>query len=244
MRVVLFLSLFLLVSGCGGKVAKHLRPVSASVQKQLMVNDLNIYAPIMIRLFKESSELEVWKEGPDGYYVLLNIYEICRWSGVLGPKIQEGDMQAPEGFYMVRQNQMNPSSNYYLSFDLGFPNMFDRTHDRTGTYLMVHGGCSSVGCYAVTDRVMSDVYALARHAFEGGQEEFQVQAFPFRMTEENFRRYEEHPHYDFWLNLKEGYDFFETYRRPPEVGVCGERYVFNARRSVEDGGAPYPPTPC
>ncbi|MBX3531215.1 MAG: murein L,D-transpeptidase [Rhizobiaceae bacterium] len=182
---------------------------------------------IMLRIFKEEGKLEVWKAKDNGRYDLATSYDICKWSGVLGPKFTEGDRQAPEGFYSVAPHQMNPKSSYHLSFNIGFPNAYDRAHGRTGANLMVHGACSSAGCYSMTDDQVEEIYAFARDAFKGGQTAFQVQAFPFRMTAENMARYRSDPNYEFWKNLKEGYDHFEITKVPPKVDVCGRRYVFN-----------------
>ncbi|MEM6712352.1 MAG: murein L,D-transpeptidase family protein [Pseudomonadota bacterium] len=193
--------------------------------------------PIFMRIFKEESELEVWKRGPTGQYLLLESYEICTWSGQLGPKFQEGDRQAPEGFYTVTPALMNPNSSFYLSFNLGFPNSYDRSHGRTGSHLMVHGACSSAGCYAMTDEQISDIYGLAREAFEGGQRGFQVHAFPFRMTPENMARYANHEHFPFWQMLQEGYQHFELTRLPPQVDVCDRRYIFNAEAAGQFSAA-------
>ncbi len=184
--------------------------------------------PIFIRIFKEESALEVWKLGPQGRYMLLENYEICTWSGELGPKFREGDRQAPEGFYTITPSQMNPNSSFYLSFNLGYPNAYDRAHGRTGSHLMVHGACSSRGCYAMTDDQIADIYALAREAFEGGQRAFEVHAFPFRMTPENMARHATHEYFPFWQMLQEGYQHFELTRLPPKVDVCDRRYIFNA----------------
>lgn len=186
-------------------------------------------SPILIRIFKEESEVEVWKQDRSGQMALLKTYPICRWSGELGPKIREGDRQAPEGFYNITPGQMNPNSSLYLSFNLGYPNAFDQAHGRTGSQLMVHGDCSSRGCYAMTDEQISEVYALGREAFFGGQKSFQVQAYPFRMTPQNFARHRNNPNMPFWTNLKEGYDHFEIARVEPKINVCERRYVFNAR---------------
>lgn len=185
--------------------------------------------PILVRLFKKEAELEVWKQASDGQYALLQTYPICRWSGQLGPKMREGDRQAPEGFYTVTPALMNPNSSFYLSFNMGFPNDFDRAHGRTGSHLMVHGSCTSRGCYAMTDEAISEVYALAREAFNGGQRGFQVQAFPFRMTAENMASVRYDKHIDFWRNLKEGYHHFELTRAEPRVEVCGRQYAFNTQ---------------
>jgi murein L,D-transpeptidase YafK len=201
------------------------RPMLALMEQRKMTKE----DPILVRIFKEESELEVWKQNRDGQMILLKTYPICRWSGELGPKLREGDRQAPEGFYTVGPAQMNPNSGLYLSFNLGFPNAFDTAHERTGSYLMVHGDCSSRGCYALTDEQIAEVYTLAREAFSGGQRVFQVQAFPFRMTPKNMARHRGNPNMPFWQNLKEGYDHFDVARTEPTVDVCERRYVFNAQ---------------
>ncbi len=153
--------------------------------------------------------------------------------------MEEGDRQAPEGFYTVTPAQMNPNSNYYLSFNIGYPNAYDRSLGRTGSNLMVHGACSSAGCYSMTDEDAGEIFALARDAFRGGQRAFQIQAFPFRMTPENMARHRDDPNMDFWRMLKDGYDTFELTRVPPKVDVCDRRYVFNAdagRRQLQPDG--------
>ena len=185
-------------------------------------------APILVRLYKEESELEVWKQDRTGHFALLKTYPICRWSGALGPKIREGDRQAPEGFYTITPGQMNPNSSYYLSVNIGFPNAYDRANGRTGAFLMVHGDCSSAGCYAMTDEQMGEIYALGREAFLGGQKEFQIQAYPFRMTALNMARHRNNPAMPFWRMIKQGNDIFETTHQEPKVDVCGKHYVFEA----------------
>jgi murein L,D-transpeptidase YafK len=187
--------------------------------------------PVFIRIFKESSELELFMRGEQGW-TLAKTYPICRWSGALGPKLKEGDGQAPEGFYMVSRRALNPNSSYHLSFNLGFPNAFDRAHGRTGSFLMVHGDCVSIGCYAMTDAGIEEIYGLVDAALRGGQSELPVHVFPFRMTGENLLRHRASPHAAFWANLKEGHDWFEATRRPPEAHACERGYVFM------DGGAP------
>ncbi len=171
--------------------------------------------------------MEVWKRRNTGRYALLTSYEICKWSGKLGPKFKEGDRQAPEGFYRVNKHQMNPNSQYHLAFNMGFPNAYDRSHGRTGSHLMIHGACSSAGCYSMTDDRVEEIYAMARDAFKGGQKAFQIQAYPFRMTAENMVKHRDHKHYRFWQMLKRGYDHFEITQVPPKVNVCEKRYVFN-----------------
>ena len=203
------------------------RQLPAKLVNSMKAKDMSVRSPIMLRIFKEEGVLEVWKQKGNGRYALATSYDICKWSGKLGPKFTEGDRQAPEGFYNVRPAQMNPKSSYHLSFNIGFPNTYDRVHGRTGANLMVHGACSSAGCYSMTDEQVEEIYAFARDAFRGGQEAFQIQAFPFRMTPENMARYRDDPNFAFWKNLKEGYDYFEITKLPPKVDVCERRYVFN-----------------
>ena len=231
------------LAGCqteGPISTKHLAPLSSEMVSLIEKKGMSKESPILVRAFKEESELEVWKQDGNGQYALLKTYAICRWSGELGPKIKQGDRQAPEGFYNVTPAQMNPNSQYYLSFNLGYPNAYDRSHGRTGSHLMVHGDCSSAGCYSMTDAQMGEIFALGRESFFGGQRSFQVQAYPFRMTPTNLARHRNSPHLAFWKMLKEGNDHFEVSRTEPKVDVCGKRYVFNASAS-----SPFQPTgPC
>jgi len=185
------------------------------------------HSPILVRIFKEESELEVWKQDVTGHFQLLKVYPICRWSGDLGPKLHEGDRQAPEGFYTITSQLMNPNSNYYLAINTGFPNSFDRANDRDGTFLMVHGDCWSSGCYAMTDEQIGEIYSLARDALLGSQPSFQIQAYPFRLTPANLARHRTNPNMDFWKMLKIGNDHFEATRLEPKVAVCDRRYVFD-----------------
>lgn len=228
-----------LLAGCQeSSIPKQLKPVPAALSEKMRQMDMSETGPILIRIFKESSELEVWKQQRDKKYARLKTYNICRWSGKLGPKIAEGDRQAPEGFYTVTPGQMNPKSSYYLAFNIGYPNSFDRAHGRTGTHLMVHGACSSAGCYSMTDEDAGELFALARDSFRGGQRAFQIQAFPFRMTPENMAKHRDDPNIAFWKMLKVGSDHFELTRAPPKVDVCEKRYVFNA----DAGGRAFTPT--
>jgi murein L,D-transpeptidase YafK len=208
--------------------ARALKPLSAAMVAELERKNMPKESPILVRSFKEESEFEIWKQDATGRFGLLKAYPICRWSGELGPKVKEGDRQAPEGFYTITPAQLNPNSHYYLSFDIGYPNAFDRANGRTGSNLMVHGDCSSRGCYAMTDEQITEIYALARESFFGGQRSFQVQAYPFRMTPANLARHRNNPNMAFWKMLKEGNDHFEISRLEPTVNVCEKHYVFDA----------------
>ncbi|WP_250157534.1 L,D-transpeptidase family protein [Tianweitania aestuarii] len=230
LRASLILSAVVL-AGCNGSIddiaPKANQELSPKLISDMKTKGMAKTSPIMVRIFKEEGKLEVWKQKNTGRYDMLASYDICKWSGKLGPKYVEGDRQAPEGFYTVQPGQMNPNSSFYLSFNIGFPNAYDRVHGRTGQHLMVHGACSSSGCYSMTDAQVAQIYALAREAFKGGQTSFQIQAFPFRMTAANMARYKDDPNYAFWTMLKEGYDHFEITKVPPKVDVCEKRYVFN-----------------
>jgi murein L,D-transpeptidase YafK len=216
-------------------IPKDLKPLPGKLVAAMDRLGMKKTSPVMIRLFKEESKLEVWKQRSDGQYALLKTYDICKWSGQLGPKIKEGDRQAPEGFYIVTPAQMNPKSSYYLSFNIGYPNAYDRSLGRTGSNLMVHGACSSSGCYSMKDEDAGELFWLARDAFMGGQRQFLIMAFPFRMTPENFARHKDDPNVPFWKMLKVGNDHFEVTRQVPKVDVCNRSYVFDA----DAGGAPF-----
>lgn len=180
--------------------------------------------PVFIRIFKEESLLEVWiRSGAE--YQHLKDYYICAYSGYLGPKLQEGDRQSPEGFYKVKKHQLNPNSKYHLSFNLGFPNKYDREHNRTGSFLMVHGNCVSDGCYAMTDGKIEEIYTLVEGALQKSQKYVQAHIFPFRMTDVNLALYSESEWFDFWVNLKEGYDYFEVEKLPPHIKVEDKQYT-------------------
>ena len=183
--------------------------------------------------------MELWVKDKEKFK-LFKEYPVCSYgNGSLGPKIKEGDGQAPEGFYYVTAGQLNPSSQYHLSFNLGFPNKYDRWHKRTGSALMVHGNCVSIGCFAMTNKQIEEIYTIVDAALRNGQSFFRVHIFPFKMTEQNMNSHimpkettlnsysfwkklkvfflkKTKETYStgstqevFWRNLKTGYDFFE-----------------------------------
>ena len=199
--------------------------LAPTLERTLQARGLRYGAPIFLRLFKASKELELWVQGGARFH-LFHTYTICAYSGGLGPKQQEGDLQSPEGFYVVTPERMNPESNYDLSFDLGYPNAYDQAYGRTGDALMIHGNCVSAGCYAMTDADMEEIYTLADAALRHGQPAFAVHVFPFRMSQKNLRRFWHAEWLPFWLNLKEGHDLFVKWRRPPQVLVQDQRYIF------------------
>lgn len=206
--------------------AKSEIPSSTLADMDRIGTDRN--APVLIRAFKKESELEVWKLTNSGQYALLKTYPVCRWSGQLGPKTREGDRQVPEGFYTVSPGQMNPNSAMWLSFNVGYPNALERSLGFSGGDIMVHGTCSSRGCYAMTNEQIEEIYAVVREAFQGGQKQIQFQSYPFRMTAENMARFRADPNIAFWKNLKQGSDRFEVTKREVTVGYCGNRYAFGS----------------
>jgi murein L,D-transpeptidase YafK len=209
------------------KATKKLPPELLSLLQQ---KKMPIHSPILVRVFKEEAELEVWKQDTSGRFQILKTYPICRWSGDLGPKLWEGDGQTPEGFYRFTPALMNPHSNYYLAINIGYPNSFDKANTRDGSLLMIHGDCRSAGCYAMTDEQISEIYSLVRDSFLGGRPSFQIQAYPFRLTPANLARHRNNPNLAFWKMLKIGNDHFEATQLEPKVDVCSRLYVFDAER--------------
>jgi murein L,D-transpeptidase YafK len=242
--------LMIIMSGlCGCSIplddidAIRIGAVSPSTLQKMASFNMDRAAPIFLRVFKEESTLEVWKQNRTGKYTLLNTYPICKLSGKLGPKISEGDRQAPEGFYQITPEQMFPLSREYLAFNIGFPNAFDRSLGRSGSFIMVHGGCASIGCYAMTHQQMDEIYRLIDEAFSGGQNAVPFEAFPFRMTADNLARHApNNPNASFWIMLKAGSDSFLETGKPPTIVVCDHRYVFNPPTANKlDPSAPCPP---
>lgn len=228
-----------LLSGCVAMDMAVPEPeLSGKVKSEMASKGMKPESPVLVRIFKQESELEIWKVDKSGAYSRFKTYPMCRWSGKLGPKKASGDRQAPEGFYHVSADMLNPKSQYYVSFNLGYPNRLESALGYTGEALMVHGACSSSGCYAMSDQGVGEIYAIVNSALKGGQDRFQVQAYPFRMSAENMARHAGDPNMPFWRTLKEGYDIFALTRRQPRVSACGRRYVFNAEFP---GGEPADP---
>lgn len=203
------------------QAAARVRP---ALERDLKQQGLRLGAPLFVRIFKQEAELELWLAGEDGRYRLFRTYPICRYSGRLGPKTRQGDNQAPEGFYRVGLGQLNPASSYHLSFNLGYPNAYERAMGYTGDFLMVHGSCVSIGCYAMGDAAIEQIYTLAETALRGGQQAFDVHAFPFRLDDAALAAQRSSPWFDFWSSLKPGYDAFERTQQPPRISVRDRRY--------------------
>lgn len=199
-------------------------PDLSSLQERLSKKGLVEGAPVFIRAFKAESQIELWmRKGKS--FVHFATYPICHWDGEIGPKLAEGDRQTPEGFYTVSARQFKPSARWRKRFNLGYPNAYDRAHKRTGSNILVHGGCSSVGCFAMTDEVVDEIHRLSKSALKTGQKRFQFHIYPFRMTAANISKAAKPEWKPFWTNLKRVNDVFEQTRRPPKISVCNKRYM-------------------
>lgn len=214
-----------------GPPPAKMKEVRAKLYRELSDAGLKPKAPVFVRIFKRSRELELWMKSGHTYR-LAKTWRICTYSGDLGPKLKRGDYQAPEGFYSVAPRQMNPRSSYHLAFNVGYPNRYDRAHRRTGSAIMVHGNCVSAGCFAMTNDNIQEIYALTEDALVGGQAGFAVHIFPFRMTPDRLARFSDARWNAFWGQLKAGYDAFEQTRVPPRITVSKGHYVVRGRGRV------------
>lgn len=197
-----------------------------SLEESISILGANVGNPIFMRIFKQEEVLEVWMKH-EGLFHLIQTYPICSYSGDLGPKLKEGDKQSPEGFYYIKKYQLNPNSRFHLAFNIGYPNTYDKAHGRTGSFIMVHGACASIGCYAMTDEKIEEIYGLVEKALDNGQSFVRIHIFPFKMEDEYMKQYSRHRWFSFWKNLKDGYDAFEKEKIPPNVEVVNKEYVFD-----------------
>lgn len=227
----LYLISLLFLTGCSSSLSvDHRRgfaPQNPAIIAASQSVGANANSQVLIRIFKESRELELWRKNYSGTYALVKTYNICNFSGSLGPKIKEGDFQAPEGFYVVKPYHLNYYSSQFLSFNTGYPNEFDRSHGRTGSFLMIHGGCSSSGCYAIEDAPAQELFTVVRDAFKAGQKEIQLHIYPFKLSNINLYNYKTNKNLDFWLQLRSGYDIFNKDKKDLSIKVVNKRYVIN-----------------
>lgn len=180
---------------------------------------------ILVRVLKEEQQTELWvADRPGASYVLFKNYAICKQSGELGPKRRSGDMQMPEGIYVL--DEFNPNSRFHLSMHINYPNRSDLILGQQGNWgdnIFLHGRCSTIGCFPVTDAGMEEIYCLAVHARANGQQEIPFLSFPFRMDgdlEQMIASHNAQPATaDFWRNLAPVYKQFEQDRQAPAVSV-------------------------
>lgn len=193
---------------------------------ELSAKKLHLGQPAFIRIFKESRELELWLKSGDKQWQLFRNYPIACFSGTLGPKTREGDMQAPEGFYTVTPQQLNPMSRYHLSFNVGYPNAYDLAHQRTGSLIMVHGDTCSIGCFAMTDPLIEEIYLIVESTLKHTTT-VPIHIFPFRMLSSRMKNAEfdgSHSHLDFWRDLEPAYHIFEGTHHVPQITVENGSY--------------------
>jgi murein L,D-transpeptidase YafK len=225
MRIACLL-IVLLIAGCV-TIPAQWRQALNRLSGELQTHQVYVGDPVFMRVFKEENILELWMKGEKSHqYTLVKTYPICKWSGALGPKFREGDLQSPEGFYSTNSQNLNPNSKYHLSFNVQYPNVYDRLHKRTGSFLMVHGDCVSEGCYAMSDPMIEEIYVLTERALDAGQLDVPVHIFPFKMTSERMAAEIGSSHFDFWMKLKTGYDYFEQYGFPPRWEIVNRKYDF------------------
>lgn len=225
--LLLMISVFYLIIPAFSKsrIAEVRERITPSLKQDLAKKSLKLGDPVYLRVFKNERILEVWMK-PSGRneYILYNAYRIAGMSGKLGPKLKEGDFQAPEGFYNIVKENLNPQSSYHLSFNIGYPNAYDRAHKRTGSFIMVHGSNVSAGCYAMTDPVIESIYLIVESAFKKGQSSIPFHSFPF-MYEQGWEKKVNSSWAPFWKELEPGYQIFQREKRPASVQVKGGQYI-------------------
>lgn len=231
------------VAAAGGSADQQMPVPTAvppsAIDTRLADKGMSRGTPVLIRIFKQEAELELWME-KGGRFELFATYAICNWAGSLGPKLHEGDRQTPEGFYSIGTRQLHRRGRWPRSLDIGFPNPLDRANGRTGSYILIHGGCNSTGCFAMTNPQIEEIYTLSEQALRQGQSRIDVHVFPFRLTEANLEIYKDREWVSFWRTLKPGYDLFERTRIPPRVSVCNKAYVISEGSLPQNGMAPSP----
>lgn len=201
-----------------------------SLKKNLVTEGYNDNYELCINAYKSEEKLEVWLKKPsEAKFRLFKIYDFCEHSGTLGPKVMEGDLQTPEGFYQI--NIFNPESSYHLSLGIDYPNNVDLTRtgpaNKPGGDIYIHGNCVTVGCIPLTDEKIKEVYLLAIFAKNGGQNTMPVNIFPFKMDEPNMKNYSQKfpQHVAFWQTLKQGYLAFEQNKFLPKINPIKGKYV-------------------
>jgi murein L,D-transpeptidase YafK len=197
--------------------------------KGIELNSANIF----IRVFKNEAQLEIWaKTIKQESFQLIKVYSICASSGIFGPKRKQGDGQVPEGFYEI--DRFNPSSNFYLSLGVSYPNASDRILGNKGSLggdIFIHGNCVTIGCMPLTDDKIKEVYLMATEAKSNGQQKIQVHIFPCRMNDFGIKNLEaiygsDSKLISFWINIQNGYQFFEEKHILPSVSVLPSGLYF------------------
>jgi len=202
--------------------------VTAPLSDKLAEKGLKLGDQIFLRAFKQNQELEVWiKPAGKSQYVLFRAYQVAGSSGGLGPKLAEGDGQMPEGFYQITKGALNPNSRYHLSFNIGYPNAYDRSHKRTGSFIMVHGSNVSIGCYAMTDPGIEEIYLITEAALKNGQKTVSFHSYPFRFDRGWKKSADRNERWGrFWAEeLYPAYRYFEEKRVPASISHSKGKYI-------------------
>lgn len=223
-----------------------------TLRKQFEAKGLAWPAKYMyIRSFKYDSQLEVWVKYSAGEkYKLFNTYKVCALAGSLGPKRMQGDYQVPEGFYYI--NEFNPRSMYHLSLGLNYPNLSDRILSdslQPGGDIYIHGSCVTTGCIPLTDKYIEDLYVLAMHAKNQGQDFIPVHIFPIQFKNKASNDYltkylKDFPEYSPMVNnLRNVYYYFEKHKEVPVIIVNSKGAYITEEVAIpsDDPKRPKPP---
>jgi murein L,D-transpeptidase YafK len=202
---------------------------TADVQRLLAAAGLSFPAQtVYLRAFKEERHVELWAGGASGPLSLVKVYTMCAASGTLGPKRREGDLQVPEGLYVI--SEFNPASQFHLSMKVSYPNTSDRLRgdaQRPGGLIYLHGHCASIGCIAIEDGPIEEVYLVAERATT---HPLRIDVFPARLTPAWLRAHANSEHASLWKELMPAFERFESARRPLSftIGADGS-YIVSER---------------
>lgn len=203
--------------------------VGMTLAAQFQEKGLTLGSAVFIRVYKQTSEMELWVQ-QGARYVHFKTYGICRWSGGLGPKMYEGDRQSPEGLYHITAADLIVNPRWDRAMNINYPNSYDVVNGRSGSGILIHGKCGSVGCFAIQDQNVEEVYGAVRAALNNGQAEIPVLALPFRFASVAPTVNDTLQLSEFWSDLRRADLLFERDRIPPTAWICDGRYYFADRR--------------
>ena len=246
---IICIHLFIFIIGWSADLKEIRSRVIPKLKIELNKKDLSIESQVFVRIFKQDKKLELWIK-KDKTFEIFKMYPICEYSGELGPKIKNGDRQAPEGIYKIKKNLLNPNSKLHLGINIGYPNEYDRYYKRNGSAIMIHGGCVSVGCYAMTDSLIEEIYVIFEESLKHNKY-VSVHIYPFELTSKNIDNHNNYidtsfigsllafiqnsPKYKynefipFWKELKAAYDFFEENKILPSIQIINGHYVISSK---------------
>ena len=231
---LLALSAIFLSTIAADAASKSWRPESVAereidLAKEFSEKGLKLGSPVFLRVYKQTSEMELWvQQGPR--YELFKIYKICRWSGGLGPKFYEGDRQSPEGLYRITTSDLIVNQRWDRAMNINYPNNFDQVNGRGGSSILIHGGCGSIGCFAIQNQNVEEVYGAVRAALRNSQAYVPVLTLPFRYSALAPEKEDTLHMSEFWSDLRRADLLFERDKLPPIAWICDGRYYFADRR--------------